>query len=165
LPSRKGTILSTLAWVLFVLQIIVCFFFYDSAGLDVILYIGWILLAVGILLSWRARAALERTGETPEGGRRRHSAVLVDSGVYGVVRHPQHLCFVLIILALIFISQYWLSVVFGCSLIALHHYLVLEEEKSNVQKFGSEYKRYMQRVPRMNFLSGIVRMLKLRKRG
>jgi protein-S-isoprenylcysteine O-methyltransferase Ste14 len=32
-----------------------------------------------------------------------------------------------------------------------------EEEQSNIEKFGDAYKRYMQVVPRANFLLGIIR--------
>jgi protein-S-isoprenylcysteine O-methyltransferase Ste14 len=37
-----------------------------------------------------------------------------------------------------------------------------EEDKYLVKKFGKGYKTYMKRVPQMNFLLGIVRLLRNR---
>jgi protein-S-isoprenylcysteine O-methyltransferase Ste14 len=34
------------------------------------------------------------------------------------------------------------------------------EEQSNIKRFGDDYMRYMNRVPRMNFLVGGIRLLR-----
>jgi protein-S-isoprenylcysteine O-methyltransferase Ste14 len=41
----------------------------------------------------------------------------------------------------------------------------LEEDKFLVEKFGDDYKSYMQRVPRTNFILGIIKLLQRRKQG
>jgi len=38
-----------------------------------------------------------------------------------------------------------------------------EEDQRLLKKFGDDYKAYMKRVPRMNFMLGIIRLLRLRK--
>jgi len=44
-------------------------------------------------------------------------------------------------------------------------YLISREEGyPNIEKFGYEYKRYRETVPRMNIIIGIIRMLRRRKR-
>jgi protein-S-isoprenylcysteine O-methyltransferase Ste14 len=34
-----------------------------------------------------------------------------------------------------------------------------DEEEASIEKFGEAYKEYMQRVPRVNFLLGIFRLI------
>jgi protein-S-isoprenylcysteine O-methyltransferase Ste14 len=43
--------------------------------------------------------------------------------------------------------------------IAINYADTFNEEASNIAKFGDEYREYMQRVPRLNFLLGIYRLL------
>ena len=40
---------------------------------------------------------------------------------------------------------------------------IREAEESLLVKFGDEYKRYMEKVPRMNFASGTIRLLRRKK--
>ena len=42
---------------------------------------------------------------------------------------------------------------------ALIYVATFQDDSACIQKFGQEYARYMQRVPRVNFLAGIVRLL------
>jgi protein-S-isoprenylcysteine O-methyltransferase Ste14 len=57
-------------------------------------------------------------------------------------------------------SQHWLSVFSGVLGSALFYLDVLREEQMSTVKFGDVYERYMQKVPRMNFVLGIIRLLK-----
>jgi len=38
-----------------------------------------------------------------------------------------------------------------------------EEEKRNIEKFGVSHRDYMERVPRINSLTGIIRQMRRRK--
>jgi protein-S-isoprenylcysteine O-methyltransferase Ste14 len=69
----------------------------------------------------------------------------------------------LLILALMLISQHWLSIIFGLPIVVFLYLGMRMEEQSNINKFGDHYIRYMDRVPRMNFLAGVIRLLQ-RKR-
>lgn len=60
-------------------------------------------------------------------------------------------------------SQHWLSVISWIMGSALFYRDVLREEQMSVEKFGDDYRRYMQKVPRMNLLLGVIHLL-LRKR-
>ena len=68
------------------------------------------------------------------------------------------------ILVLMLISQHWLSVIFGLPIVVFLYLAMRVEEQSSIKKFGDDYIRYMDRVPRMNFLLGIIRLLQ-RRRG
>jgi len=159
-PTWKDLIFSFVGGILFIGQIVLCFLFYNWAGLNVLLYLGWIILAVAVVLGWRARVAFEDEGRAQEGESWLRTLVVVDSGVYAVVRHPMYLSFMLLALALMLISQHWLSVIFGLPPVVFLYLGMRVEEQSNIIKFGDDYMRYMNRVPRMNFLLGLIRLLR-----
>ena len=149
--------------VLMFLPIIMVFAFYNYYGLDFLVYAGWILLVFSVVIIFLAGGEFRKKGGSPKGKSVVHTTVLVDSGVYAVVWHPQYLGFMLFVLSLVLMSQHWLSVISGVLGSALFYKDLLREEQMSVEKFGDNYKRYMERVPRMNFLVGIIRLLQRRK--
>ncbi len=88
-----------------------------------------------------------------------HTTTLVNRGIYAIVRHPQYLSFMLIGLALLLIAQHWIVALLGAAVIVLTYLLILDEEKSSIEKFGNAYRAYMRRVPRLNFLLGMARWM------
>lgn len=108
-PTWRFIVLFFIGVAFFIGQIVLCVLFYNWAGLDWLLYLGWAILAVGLLLVTMARRAFGKKGGTTEEESWLATKVVVDSGVYAVIRHPMFLCFIWISLALIFISQHWLS--------------------------------------------------------
>jgi len=66
--------------------------------------------------------------------------------------------------ASILISQHWVAAIVGLPLLVWAYLEVVKEEKSLMVKFGDDYKRYMQNVPRINFVLGVIRLLQRRKR-
>jgi len=48
-------------------------------------------------------------------------------------------------------------------MIVLLYFAMIEEEKRNIEKFGVSYRDYMERVPRINSLTGIIRQMRRRK--
>jgi protein-S-isoprenylcysteine O-methyltransferase Ste14 len=75
---------------------------------------------------------------------------LVDTGIYGIVRHPMLLGLAVWSFALILAFQSALAVVLGIPTIVLCWMAAREEDKVNQKKFGASYKKYMARVPRWN---------------
>jgi protein-S-isoprenylcysteine O-methyltransferase Ste14 len=149
--------------VLMFLPIIMVFVFYNYYMLDFLVYAGWVLLMFSVIIIFLAGGEFRKKGGAPKGKSIVRTTVLVDSGVYAVVRHPQYLGFILFVLALVLMSQHWLSVFSGVVGSALFYRDVLREEQMSVKKFGDDYKRYMQKVPRMNFVAGVIRLLQRRK--
>ena len=152
------------AWsVLIVLQIILSFFLHNQAGLPVLRHVGWLTLTVSAVFGWLPIFALRKAGGVSKGKSYIQTTVLVDSGVYAVVRHPQYLAGILLSLALILITQHWFIATIGVVAIVLNYFIALKADQGLIQKFGDDYIRYMDRVPRMNFLAGVIRLLR-RKR-
>jgi len=163
-PTWKDVILSSVGGVSFTGQIVLCFLFYNRLDLDVLLYTGWATMAVGLLLGTMARRAFEERGGAAEGESWLATAAVVDSGIYAVVQHPMYLSFMLLILAFMLVSQHWLSLILGAPWIVFLYYAMRGKERANIEKFGGAYKRYMQSVPRMNCVAGIIRLVQREKR-
>jgi protein-S-isoprenylcysteine O-methyltransferase Ste14 len=150
--------------VLMFLPIILVFVFYNYYKLGFLVYAGWILLVFSVVIILLAGGEFRKKGGAPKGKSIVRTTVLVDSGVYAVIRHPQYLGFMLFVLALVLMSQHWLSVISGVLGSVLFYKDVLREEQMSVKKFGDYYEQYMERVPRMNFLIGILRLLRRRRK-
>jgi protein-S-isoprenylcysteine O-methyltransferase Ste14 len=147
--------------VLYGLLILLCILFYNRANLEILLYAGWIILAFGVIFLFLASHSRKK-GRVSE-GKGSNKGIHVESGMYAFVRHPEFLGHIFIIFALILIAQYWLSLVIGAMLIVLLCLAMMEEEKRNIEKFGEGYKDYIQRVPRINLLVGIIKQMHYKK--
>lgn len=120
----------------------------------------WILSA---FFGWVPIYTLRKHGGVPEGQSYIHTTTLVDNGIYGIVRHPQYLAGILINLALILIAQNWVILILGVVSMLLLYIDTRNAERGCIEKFGEEYKRYIQSVPQLNFLAGIIQMLRRRR--
>jgi protein-S-isoprenylcysteine O-methyltransferase Ste14 len=147
----------------FVAQIVLCAFLYNTLGQRWLLVIGWALLGMAMILGWRARVAFQTSGQPRDRRDWLGTTVVVDSGIYALVRHPMYLSFILVSLALVLLCQHWLNALLGLLLIGLLYNDMRREERNNIRKFGDEYLDYMQRVPRANLLAGAVRLLRKRR--
>ena len=88
---------------------------------------------------------------------------IVDSGIYGVVRHPLYLGAMTMFFSHIFLGQNWIVAVGTVVALVCCYLIILSDEEKNLEKFGDDYKRYMEKVPRTNFVVGIIRLLRRRK--
>lgn len=147
--------------------IIFCYnyFFHSYLGIGVLLYVGWLVGLAGLVFFILGLFKLQQEGGAPKGNSFLLTTVLVDSGIYAVVRHPEYLGSMLLIVGSILISQHWLTLVLGVPLLVWFFVHVLPgADRDLVEKFGDRYKRYMQNVPSINFLVGVIQLLKRRKR-
>lgn len=95
--------------ILMFLLIIMAFFFYNYYSLDFLVHAGWIMLVFSIVIILLAGAEFQKKG-APKGRSVVNTTILVDTGVYTIVRHPQYLGLILFVLALVLMSQQWLNV-------------------------------------------------------
>ena len=121
--------------------------------------LGWIAWAIGMVLVMAPIITFPRRGGVPKGKSFVHTTRVVDTGIYAVVRHPQYLGGILaIFVATLLLYPHWLFAVLGVAGALIIYWSTGEEEKRLLERFGSEYQAYMQRVPRMNLVSGIIRL-------
>ncbi len=72
---------------------------------------------------------------------------LVTTGIYGHVRHPQYLGFLLLTLGM---NVQWITILtlmLWPILVILYYRLAKEEEKEMGERFGEEYRKYKRKVP------------------
>ena len=121
--------------------------------------LGWVVWAIGMVLVMAPIILFPRRGDVPKGQSFVHTTRLVDTGIYTVVRHPQYLGGILsIFVATLLFYPHWLFAVLGVPGSTILYLSAKEEEKNLIQRFGNDYLTYMQRVPRMNLVSGIIKL-------
>ena len=128
------------------------------------LYVGWIISTVSLPFFFSTAIYFPKKGRPQEGKSFMHTTVVIDSGTYGIVRHPQFLGCMMLMSASVLVSQHWLSAIIGIPTSVWLYKEIPKEEKGLIIRFGEDYKHYMQRIPRMNLLVGIIRLLQRRKR-
>lgn len=84
----------------------------------------------------------------PELAPEQHNTPLLTEGIYGRVRHPRYLQFLLALAAYALISNYLATYILLVVLVALVFPLVVIEERELRDRFGAEYESYCARVPR-----------------
>ena len=162
---RAGRLLTRTQIILGVIIFLYNFFLRNYLGVGILVYIGWPLWLVGSALHVISIYELGKGDEAPKGRGALLTTVLVDSGVYAVVRHPMFLGSILATLGSVLISQHWLTLILGVlALLWFILYILPRADEELIQKFGDDYKRYMQKVPRMNFVVGVIRLLRRRKK-
>ncbi len=119
-----------------------------------LIVIGYILLGFGGLLFVLSVVTLRRQG----------TGNVIDNGIYGIVRHPMYLGGMLMFFSHVFFCQNWMVLISTIAAIICCYLLIHSADQRNIEKFGDEYKYYMQKVPRMNLLLGTLQMAQRRKR-
>ena len=130
---------------------------------QVLFIIGCVVLTFGMVLVMAPIVMFPRRGGVAKGKSFVNTTRLVDTGIYAVVRHPQYtggiyVCFI----PTLFWYPHWLFAVLGIIGSVFIYLSTREEDKRLIEKFGDEYQKYMQRVPRMNIILGILRLLRRR---
>ncbi len=156
--DRKTIISGLVLTITSVSQIALAFIFYNPAANECLINTGWIILMLSAVFGWVPIFTFRKKGGVIGGGYI-HTTRLVDGGIYAIVRHPQYLAGILISVALPFITQHWLVILPGLISIIFYYLDTCMEEEQNRKKFGDAYIQYMKRVPRLNFIVGIIRWL------
>jgi protein-S-isoprenylcysteine O-methyltransferase Ste14 len=135
-------------------------------GSEALRWAGWIAWWISAILGWLPIFVLRKKGGVAKGDSYMKTTELVDTGIYGIVRHPQMgTTWLLICFGLMLIAQHWSSVALGVPAMVLAYLDLLKADQRLVEKFGDAYRRYMERVPRVNFVLGIVRLLQHKEVG
>lgn len=159
MKNIKMIIMITVLTLAAVGQIILAFVLYNKDDNEAVINLGWVILWLSAIFGWLPIFTFKKWGGVPKEKAYLHTTVLVDRGVYAIVRHPQYLAGMLMGVALPLISQHWAVAILGIVVVFIYFINTFDEEESAIRKFGDEYREYMQRVPRLNFLLGIYRLI------
>lgn len=119
--------------------------------IKVLWYMGWIVWAAGMILVGLSYYYIYI----------RKTKVLIRHGIYKVIRHPLYLGWILsVFITTILLYPHWIFITTGIPGIVAIYLISIEEERSSIKQFGSSYKSYMKKVPRMNLILGFIRILK-----
>jgi hypothetical protein len=130
-------------------------------GLRIPLYIGWAIIPIGIFFMVSPGIYFPKKGRPQEGKTTMDTTALVDIGTFSIVRHPMSSGGVMLMSASIMISQHWLSVFVGIPIaVWLYTEYLPKEEKGLLIRFGDDYRRYMEKVPGLNPIVGLIRLLR-----
>lgn len=158
--SMHPYLLVSIGTILLVLQIVLAFFFHQNYS-TVLINGGWVILWAAAFFGVLPIFTFRRKGRVEKGKSYMHTTKLVDSGIYGIVRHPQNgVAWVLINGGVMLIAQHWLIVVIGGLSMVCAYLDLFKEEQRCIEKFGDEYRLYMEKVPRINFLLGLIRAMR-----
>ena len=164
LHGLPAFLLSSVASVLTVAQIILAFFLHGG-GSEALQWAGWICLWISAVFGVLPIITFRRTGGVPKGESYIKTTVLVDTGIYAIVRHPQGgTAWLLVNLGVMLIAWHWTSLILGLTSMGLAYADVFKADQYCIEKFGDAYKLYMERVPRVNFVAGVIRLVWPRSR-
>ena len=150
-PKAKDNILMVIIGVAFFLNIIAINLF--PPIIEELVAVGYTILGIGAVFYVLSVLTLRGKGVSR----------IVDSGIYGVVRHPMYLGAIIMFFSHIFLSQSWIVAIGTIVAIVCCYLIILSGDERNIEKFGDDYKRYMRKVPRTNFVLGIIRLLRQKK--
>ena len=156
--------MSSIARVVTVTQIILAFFLHGHAS-EAVQWAGWLCIWTSGIFGILPIITFRRKGGVPKGESYMKTTVMVDTGIYAIVRHPQGgTAWLLINLGVMLIAWHWTSVVLGLVSMGLVYADTFKSDQYCIEKFSDAYKRYMERVPRVNFVAGIIRLVRSRSK-
>jgi protein-S-isoprenylcysteine O-methyltransferase Ste14 len=158
--NKRGLLTSGIIMtIFFVGQILAAWLLYNPQANSLVINLGWVVILVSAIFGWLPILTFRSRGKV-DGPSYINTTVLVDSGIYSIVRHPQYLAGILINIGLSMITFHWLVIILGVIAGAITYLGTFEEETANLEKFGDEYRTYQNKVPRLNFILGLLRAMR-----
>ncbi len=123
----------------------------DFADYELPMWAGWVgtvVFAGALLLLWRSHVDLGRNWSPMMEIREEHS--LVTKGVYKYIRHPMYSAHFLWAIAQVLLLHNWIAgSAFLITSVPLYLFRIPVEERMMLDRFGEEYKLYINRSGRM----------------
>jgi len=160
---KKSTLYFATAGVLLASSWLLYFFLLHDPFVEGLVYVGWVMLAVGLVFILLPMVVLRSKGKPGKGRDFTHTTTIVDKGIYAIVRHPLYLGWLLMYAAVILFSQHWLIAIMGILGIVCMCLIARQEDRFLIRKFGDAYEKYMKSVPALNVLASIIRLLRHQK--
>jgi protein-S-isoprenylcysteine O-methyltransferase Ste14 len=155
-----STLMTTLCIVCFPVNPLVLTGVIEAKSYPALSVAGWVVWAFGMVLVMAPIIMFPRRGGVPKGRSFVNTTRLVDTGIYAIVRHPQYTGGIYAIFLTTFLwYPHWLFGVLGVIGTAVIYMCCREEDQRLIEKFGQDYAAYMKRIPGMNFVLGLVRLI------
>jgi len=119
--------------------------------------LGVVLLLLSPFLFVPPFVLLKKYGRADEDGSFFDTNVTVDRGLYAVVRHPQYLGYMFLVLGFVLLSQNVLTAAIGAAAMLFFYLHTVKEDQFCLEHLGEAYGEYAGRVPRFNLVLGVIR--------
>jgi protein-S-isoprenylcysteine O-methyltransferase Ste14 len=158
-------LLSSIAGALTVAQIVLTILLQGTRS-EALEWAGWICLWTSAFFGVLPIVTFRRKGGVAQGESYMRTTTLVDTGIYAIVRHPQGgTAWLLINTGLMLIAQHWSGIVLGLVSMALVYADTFKADQGCIEKFGDAYVSYIERVPRVDFITGAIRLMQRRRKA
>ena len=153
----KGKLGEYLSYGLHVITFITYFILIFSSGAPPMLrwlqYPGMVVFMIGIIF-----LVFSFVGQ-----HRKEEETLLDTGIYGIIRHPMYLGAILLFISMALFLPIWVMILL-CIIngVIITRFIEIEDH-NNLEKFGEAYEGYSQRVPKVNFITGFFKWLGRKK--
>ncbi|HQN93504.1 MAG TPA: isoprenylcysteine carboxylmethyltransferase family protein [Prolixibacteraceae bacterium] len=127
---------------------------------DILGKLGSVLIICALVFWFVPMFTLRKYGEVSPFGSFLATTRLVDRGVYGLIRHPQYLGFMILTSGIALLYQQVYLGVLAVMIIVLLRFGMNEEDKLLRAQFGEEFINYCKRVPSVNIFKSLITILK-----
>lgn len=155
-PPRLFAWVASLATILLLITVLLL----GRGENDPLRIAGVVLLALSVPFMFVPFFQLPGRGGNVEGESYMQTVAVAERGLYGIVRHPQYLGYMLLACGFALLSQHLLAVVLASVSITAFYVQAVEEEGYCLGRFEETYAQYRRRVPRFNVVLGLVRRLR-----
>ena len=152
----KDYVPSVAVGIFFLAQMIYGGFFLDHPRIDIIKYLGVGVFILSGIFGMAPVIIFPRKGGVEKGKSFVYTKKIVTTGIYSIIRHPQYSAFILWAIAAMLLFQDLIVIILGIPIILLTYLDMMREDKRLIKKFGKDYEDYMKRVPRANFILGLI---------
>jgi protein-S-isoprenylcysteine O-methyltransferase Ste14 len=122
--------------------------------------VGWGIWTVAVGLIWVSILSPRGKGVAQQGENEACASITIDGGIYAVIRHPRYLGWLLVYVAVVMLTQHWLAATVAIPGMACVYLISRREDRRLVEKLGPAYELYMQCVPALNLVAGLIRLLR-----
>lgn len=134
----------------------------EPQGNNILTYLGIVFWSIGMIFVIYPFIYFKLKGNVSKGKSYVKTKTIVTSGLYSIIRHVQYTGGILsIFIATPLLYPHWIFAILGIPGILLIYLGTKREDKFLIEKFGNDYKKYMQKVPAINILAGILRRIKV----
>ncbi len=162
--SSRHNVLDYVAYLLMVLCFplnpLVLLHFIEPYENSVLFWLGAGFWLIGMVMVIYPIVYFKRKGGVHKGSAYVHTTKIVTGGLYGIVRHVQYTGGILsIFIATPLLYPHWIFLVLGVPGIWLTYLGTKREDAFLIGKFGEDYRNYMEQVPGINILAGVIRAI------
>ncbi len=149
--------LSSIAGLVTLVQFLLSALFYNPKGNLYVSILGGVCLVCSLLVGWMAMTEVRWQGKPQVKKGKIQLRPLITDGVFSLSRQPQQgTAWILMSLALMLAAQHWVVAALGAVSIVLAYANALKADQAALEQYGDVYRQYMESVPLVNILAGII---------